>query len=233
MDVPLCYGKVHFQQHHSGRYEALKEKIASIYTSTAKGILMSPPFSYCESISREVSEGIVNYGDKLMCNAMAESDDEDEEMDELNQLGDDFQAMVDLTLLVLTIDENEADAKKDVVQRLYTLPKKGFHISQGKTLQFMKAIEEMRNYLKTRAFQGFIAAIALLGEVTEDGVVFGGKQTVPVEVIEGQIQNMLAGRGKQLTPLAVDLIMVQNGQLKVSTIRANEDVVDHFRIDNG
>ena len=37
---------------------------------------------------------------------------------------------------------------------------------------------------------------------------------VPVEVIEYQIQNMLAGRGKQLAPRAVELIMV--------AIKANE-----------
>ena len=72
----------------------------------------------------------------------------------------------------------------------------------------------MRNYLKMRAFQEFFAVIALLEDCSEDGVLFGGQQTVPVEVMEGQIQNMLAGCGKQLAPMPVDLILVKGGQLK-------------------
>ena len=229
MAVPVIYEKAHFQQLHAGKCASLKGKVMSIYKSTATGILMSHPFAYSERISREISDGIIDYGDKLMTNALAESDSE-EELEDLNQMGDDMQTMVDVTLLELTIDSNPVEQKKDVVHKLYPIPQKGFHISQARANQFSKAIEEIRNHLKTRAFQGFVAAVALLGDFNEDGIVFGGQQTVPLEVIEGQIQKMLAGRGKQLAPLALDLIMVKDGQLIVSSIKANEDAVEHFTI---
>ena len=180
MAAPSTFDKAHFQQHVSQRNETVKNKIASIYISTAKGTLMSPPFSYSEKISGEVSEGIVNYGDKLMSNAMAESDDDDE-MDELNQIGEDFQAMVPATALELTIDQQPPPV--DMVHNLYPMPDKGFYISKSTVSQFAKGLEEIRNFLKMRAFQGFTAAIILLGQWTADGVVFGGNQTVPVEVV--------------------------------------------------
>ena len=90
--------------------------------------------------------------------------------------------MVDLTLLELTIVEHVPQDKAEAVKQLYPMPKKGFHISKAKATQFWKGVEEMRIFLKMRAFQGFIAAIALIGDVNEDGAVFGGNQTVPTEV---------------------------------------------------
>ena len=229
MDDPLHCGKAHFEQIFSERNDVLKDKIASIYTSTVKGTLISPPFCYSERISKEVSEGIVNYGDKLMSNVFVESDEEDE-IDEINQIGEDFQVMVYGTILELSVDNNASQQKEIVLHTLYPMPGKAFHISKAAVNQFSKAIEEMRNYITMRAFQGFSAAIALIGEYSDDGVVFGGQQTVPVEVIESQIQNMLAGRGKQLAPMAVDLIMMKDDQLKVSTIKANEDAIERFSI---
>ena len=226
------YKKPHFEQHMSQRNESLKNRLASIHISTAKGILMSPPFCYSENISREISDGIVNYADKLMSNAMADSDDEDDEMIELNQMGDDFQAMVDTTLLLLIIDDKASHQKvlMDTLQRLYPVPKKAFHISRATTPQFYKGLEEMRSYLKTRAFLGFSATIALVGDYTEDGAVFGGQQTVPLGVIENQIKSMMEARGKQLAPMVVDLITVTDGQLFVSTIKANDDDVERYCI---
>ena len=222
-------GKAHFLQLFSERNEVLKNKLASIHISTAKGTLISEPFHYPEKISGQVAEGIVNYGDKLMSNALAESDDEGE-IDELNQIGEDFQAMVSGTLLELVVDENASDGKLQVVEALYPMPNKEFHITKSSATQFMKALEEIRNYMKMRAFQGFSATIALVGEHTEDGVVFGGQQTVPDQVIEEQIKNMLEGRGKQLAPMAVDLITVEGHELKVATIKANEDTIERFII---
>ena len=229
MAANTIFTKAHFQQLHSEKCASLKSKMTSIYKSHVKGILMSPPFSYTEGISKGVSDGVVDYGDKLLSSVMVDSDDEGE-LDEVNQVGDDMQAMVDVTLLELVINDHPTESQRQIIHKLYPIPQKGFHISQITVMQFAKALEEIRNFLKMRAFQGFVAAVALLGDFSEDGVVFGGQQTVPLEVIESQVQNMLAGRGKQLAPLAVDVIMEKEGQLVVSSIKANEDDVEHFTI---
>ena len=88
--MPVVFSAAHFQQLHSDKCASLKGKVTSVYKHTAKGILMSPPFCYPQRISMEVSEGIVDYGDKLMSNALAESDS-DGDLEELNQIGEDMQ----------------------------------------------------------------------------------------------------------------------------------------------
>ena len=45
-----------------------------------------------------------------------------------------------------------------------------------------------------------------------------------------QVQKMLEGRGKQLAPMAVDLVVVEDDHLKVTTVKANEYEVEHFTI---
>ena len=166
-----------------------------------------------------------------MSNALAESDDEGE-IDELNQIGDDFQAMVDGTLLELNIDTNKPESTKDVVYALYPKPNKGFHITRGSAMVFPKALKEIRDYLKMSAFQGFSGGVALVGESNEDGVVFGGNQTVPVAVIEKQIQNMMEGHGKQIAPMVLVLITLEDNRLRVSTIKANEEEIERCYIEN-
>ena len=66
--------------------------------------------------------------------------------------------------------------------------------------------------------------------IAEDGAVFEGQQTVPLGVIENQIKSMLQGRRKQLAPMAVDLITVIEGQIVVSTVKANDDTVEQYSI---
>ena len=143
MSDPL-FTKAHFQQLISERNESLKDKIRFIYISTAKSVLMSPPFSYSEKISKQVSDGIVNYGDKLTLNAVAESDDEDDEIEELNQMGDDFQTMVPITALELTIDSSVGGNFLKPVHNLYPMPEKGFPSAN----QASTSLREIRNYLK-------------------------------------------------------------------------------------
>ena len=49
-------------------------------------------------------------------------------------------------------------------------------------------------------------------------------------MIEGQIQGMLVGRGKQLSPMAVDLVTAQGSSVNVSAIKANDDNIDRYCI---
>ena len=60
------------------RNSEIKNTVCNIHINTCKGILQKPPFAYSESISNDVAEGIVNYGDKLMSNAIPEEDDHGE-----------------------------------------------------------------------------------------------------------------------------------------------------------
>ena len=78
MAGPIPASKAELLQTLEHRNGEIKNTVGDIYINTAKGILMKPPFAYSESISSDVADGIVNYGDKLMANAIAEDDDEGE-----------------------------------------------------------------------------------------------------------------------------------------------------------
>ena len=60
--------------------------------------------------------------------------------------------------------------------------------------------------------------------------MFGGQQTVPFEVLEGQIRLILESLGKQLAPMVVDLIMVRGSGIKVLTIKANEEAIETVKL---
>ena len=236
MYEPVNIDRAHFLQLHSAKNASFKETVCSMLIAKAKATLMSPPFCYPEKISKAVSEGIVKYGDKLMCNAMAESDseDDDQDIDELNQLGDDFEAMISNTQLELNVDGNR-DCKNDVkiFRNLYPRPEKSVYVKKSCVNKFGNGLENIRDYLNYDAHKGLTATIALIGDTNKDGVIFGGNQTVPLQIIEGQIQNFLNGRGGQILPMAVDLIVKDSSGIgiKVSTIKPHAEIVQRVSIE--
>jgi len=225
--------KAHFQQEISKRNDALRDMVESLYISQAKSILSRPPFCYSEKISKEVSEGIVRHGDKLLSNATLDSEDEDDETDELNELGDEYQNMVNSTLLQLNI--NPKDESTDHIPptfRLYPQPNDTENTESAEAPVLGKALQEMKRFIEGRASQGFAAAIMLEGDCTEDGVSFGGQLVVPVDIIQAQVQKLLNTRGLNICPMAVDLVMKHHDKgvegLRVVSIK--DKSIDNFVI---
>ena len=206
------------------RNSEIKDKVASIFVKNAKRILMNLPFSFCESISSEVAEGIVNYGDKLMCNALIEEDSE-RKVEEVNDIGDEFQAIRDSVTLKV-ICENEPEKLNH--RSLNLLTKDDSDISVSKAASLQDALQVVREFLRTKARQGFTAIIEMLCDCNEDGFVFASGQTVPVEVLESHIQTTLNDGIDQMLPMVVDL-MVKDGQcLQISQIQPSRAHVDRY-----
>ena len=201
------------------RNREIKDKVASIYMKNATEMLMKPPFCYSESISSEVAEGIVNYGDKLTCNC----GEGDERMDEVNGIGDEFQALQkSITLKVISGDGYDMDVSSFITTDEY-------YTSVSMVTSFVDTLLAVRAFLKTKAQRGFTATIIMLCGYTEDGLVFTSDQTVPVEVLENEIQLMLKSRADQILPMAVDLVIVKQGAYQqVSQIQPNH--IDRFKI---
>ncbi len=70
---------------------------------------------------------------------------------------------------------------------LYPQPHDTKNIEYGNAPVFGKALQEMKKYIEGRGSQGFAAAIMLEGECTEDGVSFSGQLSVPVDIIQAQV----------------------------------------------
>ena len=185
------------------RNRKIKDKVSGIYMGKVKEILMKPPFSYSEFIASDVADGVVNYGDRLMPNCM-DCDDDDGKIDEVHEIGGSFQTLQEnITLKIISGDYHGID-----VYRFYTIDER--FISDSRVANFADTLTAVRAFLKTKAQKGFTATIVMLCDYTEDGLVFTSGQTVPVEILENQIQIMLTG--DQILPMAVDLVVVKDGR---------------------
>lgn len=220
--------KNEFEQLFSIRNADLTDKLATLYISQVRGTLATPPYCYSLKIAKDVAEGIIKNGDKLMSNALAESDNEDDDLDAINQTGDDFKAIVPLTLLELTLNDNIANDVKKILYKMYPTPYKGFHITKARALQFSTALKQIKDFLKMHAFQGLTATIALLADSNEDGVVFGNNQTIPINILEEQIK-IINTCQKQLTPMIIDIIYFNKNAIYITSLKPN-DQTEKFTI---
>ena len=159
-----------------------------------------------------------------MCNALIEEDSE-RKVEEVNDIGDEFQAIRDSVTLKV-ICENEPEKLNH--RSLNLLTKDDSDISVSKAASLQDALQVVREFLRTKARQGFTAIIEMLCDCNEDGFVFASGQTVPVEVLESQIQTMLNDGIDQMLPMVVDL-MVKDGQcLQISQIQPSRAHVDRY-----
>ena len=153
-----------------------------------------------------------------MCNADQPNsyyDDHDTcEMDEVNDFGDKFQALQKNVTLKIISGTNKDVSSFIAVDKDY--------IKDVKVKNFANILEVVKEFLKTEALKGVMATIMMLCDYTEDGLMCISKDTVPLEILEREIQLML--EGKQLLPMAVNLVVVKDGQYhQVSHIQP-EDV---------
>jgi hypothetical protein len=238
MDNSISVVELHspsFRQQFNHRNEHLKADLELIYINYVKNILTEVPFCYTDQMATSISEGIVTNGEMLMVNAEEDDEDEDkvdEMLDKLNEISEEFEDLVPETLLELRLDGDNAKEKREMLHSLYPVPTKHAHVQEKDAFQCSKALEAIKQFLSGKGKLGVCASIALLGDWTEDGVVFGGSQTVPLAMIEAQIMKMLANRGIDLTPMVVDLIAVGKDSIRVSSINANGNNVKHFEIGN-
>jgi hypothetical protein len=217
------YDKALFEQEYSQQNEFQQNLLETEYIEKVRGKLQSPPFCYPTNTAVSVADGIVKHGDRLVTNAEAE-DDEDP-MDEINYMGDEFQSYTGSTTLELTIGgEEKAEEMATVFRTLYPLPAKNFNRTKHKEDQFRKALEHMKKYINGHAFLGFTSGIAILGETNEDGIVFGSA-TVPIEMVERAVEDILSKSEKRL-PKKVDLVIVDGkDKLKISRIERDTSEV--------
>ena len=115
-------GKAEVVTEFDRRNNEVKERIRTKYIRDATNMLMITPFCYSEKISREVAEGIVDHADKLMTNADAEDSDDDQEMNELNNMGDKFQSMQNSIWLLMHVDKSDHPTKVQLLKKLMPQP---------------------------------------------------------------------------------------------------------------
>ena len=212
------------------RNSEIKDKVSTMFVGNAKEILMKWPFSFSESMSSEVAEGIVNYGDKVMYNFLIEEEGE-AELKELNDIGDKFQALQDsVTLKVISGDGHERlNHIVNDVRRLDLLSSDDSFTSVSKSESFQDTLHAVRDFLRAKAWQGFTAIIEMHCHYTEDGLRFTSGQTVPVEDLESQLQTIVDDRADQMFPMVVDVVVVKNGQYyQISQIQPDCEHVDRF-----
>ena len=208
-----------FRSFHTSAIDTGKAAVADAYIETIRDTLKDAPYSYSEKICKDVAEGIVHYGSRLMCNETCDDSDEhsDDDCERLNQLGDDMLATADTTALVLRKDwaKNTGKAMK-LVRQYYPLPKDLCHVRNARASGIEQALDEINDFLRTKAARSFTAAIVLIGEWSS---IFGqdGDRT-PLEIIEEAVQDALADR---LTPSSVDLVVPGKKTVKVSTVKAD------------
>ena len=197
----------------------VRDKVGAIYMENAKDMLMSPPFCYDARTSADVAEGIVKHGDKISCNC----GQGDVRMDELNAIGDAFQALQRSTALKVISGENMGDSALITSDDIDT--------SLCNVASFADTLLAVRDFVKTKAQRGFGASIVMLCEYNEDGVVFTSGHTVPVEILENEIQLLLKDRGGrgQILPIAVNLLIESHGKCHHLS-QIHPDHVERFRM---
>jgi len=212
-------------QYLEKRNQGIKNTIETMYINTAKGILMKPPFAYTE-LSAEVATEIIQYGEKIRVN----SEDDDPEMDELNTMGDDFQALQDSVIIEFSMNDDGTRQASMKHQILYPMPSNKEYVEHATVSNLSKCLEKIRDFLRSKACRGFIATVVMLG-ADEDGVVFSSGETVPVDVFESQIQQMLENRGELLLPRIVDLLFLHKDRhLTVSSIQDVHKQIERYTV---
>ena len=199
------------------------DKVAKIYRKDVQDILMKPPFSYSETLASEIAKDIVNDGDRIRCSACLDSNDD--ELNEVNGIGDEFQALQkSITLKILSGNVDDMN-----VSNFINVDERFIHVSE--VTSWRDTLTAVKEFLKTKAQQGFTATIIMLCVYTEYGLVLPSGQTVPVEILEREIQLRL--NADQVLPRAVNLVIVEDGQYRqVSHIQSEyvDRIIRRFKI---
>ena len=198
--------------------EEIRDKVMSDYMTKATEMLMSPPFCYSKSISSDVAEGIVKFGDKISCNC----GESDERMDELNAIGTQFQALQNNIVMKVKCGENMDDSE-------LSSSTEESKTSECNVASLVDTLLTVREFLESEGQKGLAATVIMLCDCNEDGVVFPSGQTVPAEIVENEIRLMLKDRSGQILPIAVNLVIESRGKYRhLSQIYPER--VDRFRM---
>ena len=116
-----------------------------------------------------------------------------------------------------------------IVSNFINVDERFIHVSE--VTSWRDTLTAVKEFLKTKARQGFTATIIMLCVYTEYGLVLPSGQTVPVEILEREIQLRL--NADQVLPRAVNLVIVEDGQYRqVSHIQSEyvDRIIRRFKI---
>ena len=224
MDHYLSCTRAYFNQIHSKQCSEIKDIVSCMLINKARLALKSEPFGFNDQISGEVAQGIILYGDKLISNSENDCED-DEEVKELNQLGQYIKNTVSVALLEVTIPVCTDDCENYMtsVYNLYPYPLSKKHCFEYKAVCVGECLSVIESFIGREAKKGFVAAIVLKTSHGETGVKFPRDCEVPINVFEDHIRHFLVGQRDWLLPMAVHLIIPGDGQISVLNVTANAE----------
>lgn len=202
------------------RNETLKNKLATLYIQQVKDILHNK-LHYDDDTAKDLAQDIVKYGYHIYVNicfkTQEENDEHDDFIEEVNQLGNEFQAMKESTTLVLDLESSDADVCVELVEYQYPLTPR--HITKCVIYNEEQLAREIKFYLKYRAFLGSAASIIVCAQ-DDDHHDDSGKT---IEFIEKYICDILKGKEDDRNPMVVDLIRPTRTGIIIKSITPGDE----------